>query len=104
VENIKVTRETIHNIILNELEHADLDRLSNKDLNVAVNVIVDHHKTVSKAFAGTLDETYLSNAVISEYIEGYINSIKFVTAKDYPAIARLVWNSIWSKLVKIDGE
>jgi hypothetical protein len=104
VENIKVSRETIHNIILDELEYADLDRLSNKDLDVAVNVIVDHYKTVSKAFAGTLDETYLSKAVISEYIEGYVDNIKFVTAKDYPAVARLVWNSIWSKLVKVNAE
>ena len=100
----KVTRETIRNIIVDELEYGDLDCLSSKNLDVAVNVIVDHYKTASKAFAGTLDETYLSKTVISEYIEGYVNNIKFVTSKDYPAVARLVWNSIWSRLVKVNAE
>ena len=104
MENVKVTKETIHSIIATESNYADLDSLSGKSLGVAVNVIVSHYKTVSKAFAGTIDKIYLSSTVLSEYIKEYTNNIKFVTSKDYPAVARLVWNRIWFKLVNTDAE
>lgn len=103
MENIKVTKETIRNVIVNELEHVE-ECPSGKSLDVAINVLVAHYKTVSKALASTLDKIYLSSAVLSEYIKEYTNDIKFVTSKDYPAIARLVWNHIWSELVTIDVE
>ena len=103
MEDVKVTKETIRNIIVNELECVE-ECPSGKNLDIGVNVIIDHYKTVSKAFAGTLDEMYLSNTVISEYVKGYVSNIKFVTSKDYPAVARLIWNSIWSRLVKVDTE
>ena len=104
MEDVKVTRDTIHSIIASESNYADLDSLSGKSLGVAVNVVVSHYKTVSKAFAGTIDKIYLSSSVLSEYIKEYVSNIKFVTSKDYPAVARIIWNSIWSRLVKVDTE